>query len=37
VHSAYNSGTIPVSGSYPAFAEIRTIRVEEGRFHNEED
>jgi putative ABC transport system permease protein len=37
VHSAYNSGTILVAGSYPAFAEIRTIRVEEGRFYNEED
>jgi putative ABC transport system permease protein len=37
VHSAYNSGTILVAGSYPAFAEIRTIRVEEGRFYSEED
>lgn len=37
VHSAYNSGTILVAGSYPAFAEIRTIPVDEGRFYNEED
>jgi putative ABC transport system permease protein len=37
VRSSYNSGTILVAGSLPAFAEIRTIPVDEGRFYNDED
>jgi putative ABC transport system permease protein len=34
VHSNYNSGMLLVTGSLPAFAEIRTIPVAEGRFYN---
>jgi putative ABC transport system permease protein len=37
VRSAYNSGSLGVNGSLPAFAEIRTIPVAEGRFYNDED
>jgi putative ABC transport system permease protein len=37
VHSAFNSGTLLVTGSLPPFAEIRTIPVGEGRFYNDED
>jgi putative ABC transport system permease protein len=37
VRSLYNSATLLVVGSYPEFAELRTIPVEEGRFYNDED
>jgi putative ABC transport system permease protein len=37
VRSLFNSGTIPVVGSLPPFAEIRSITVAEGRFYNDED
>ncbi|HVH50289.1 MAG TPA: ABC transporter permease, partial [Candidatus Bathyarchaeia archaeon] len=37
VRSLFNSGTIPVVGSLPPFAEIRSITVAEGRFYNGED
>jgi putative ABC transport system permease protein len=34
VRSLYNNATPTVTGSYPPFAEIRSIRVEVGRFYN---
>jgi putative ABC transport system permease protein len=37
VHSLFNSGTIPTVGALPPFAEIRSIKVAEGRFYNDED
>jgi putative ABC transport system permease protein len=37
VHSDFNSGSLLVAGSLPAFARIRTIPVAEGRFYNVED
>lgn len=37
VRSRFNSGTILVTASLPAFQHIRTIPVERGRFHNLED
>ncbi|HNB73367.1 MAG TPA: ABC transporter permease [Acidobacteriota bacterium] len=37
VRSSYNSGTFLVTGSLPKFAEIRSIKVAEGRYCNEED
>jgi putative ABC transport system permease protein len=37
VRSSYNSGTLLVTGSWPPFAEIRTLPVTEGRFYNWED
>jgi len=35
--SLYNSASLLVTGSLPAFAEIRTIDIERGRFYNDED
>jgi putative ABC transport system permease protein len=37
VRSAYNSGSLTISGSLPEFAEIRSIGVAEGRYPNWED
>lgn len=37
LHSAYNSGDLLTVGSFPPFAEYRTIRVAEGRFYNTTD
>lgn len=37
VRSHYNSGSPNVVGSLPPFAQIRSIRVAEGRFYNWED
>lgn len=37
IHSNYNAALLLVNGSYPAFAEIRSIPVGEGRFYNWED
>ena len=37
VHSSYNTGLPIVTGSYPEFAEIRSIDIENGRFYNWED
>jgi putative ABC transport system permease protein len=37
VRSLFNSGTIPTVGSLPAFAEIRSVNVDQGRFYNDED
>ncbi|HSA92747.1 MAG TPA: ABC transporter permease [Terriglobales bacterium] len=37
IRSPYNDAAITVTGSDPAFADIRSIDVEEGRFYNEED
>ncbi len=37
VHSPYNSATLAISGSLPAFAYIRSIPVGEGRFYNAGD
>ena len=37
VHSNYNTGLPTVTGSYPEFAEIRSIGVAQGRFFNWED
>ena len=34
VRSLYNNATPEVTGSYPPFAEIRSIRVEAGRFYD---
>ena len=34
VRSLYNNATPIVTGSYPAFAEIRSITVQEGRFYD---
>lgn len=35
--SPHNSGTFLVTGSYPPFAEVRSINAAEGRFYNWED
>ncbi len=37
VHSAFNSGSLLVTGSLPPFADIRTIPVGSGRFYNQQD
>ena len=37
VRSPYNNATPIVTGSYPAFAEIRSIAVQEGRFYDLSD
>ncbi len=37
VRSLFNSGTIQTVGSLPAFSEIRSITVQDGRFYNEKD
>ncbi len=37
VRSRYNSAIPLVTGSLPAFAEIRTLEVAEGRFYNDQD
>lgn len=37
IHSSYNAGAQTVAGSYPPFAEVRTIDVGEGRFYNWND
>ncbi len=37
VTSPYNSASLLVTGSLPAFAEVRTIPIAEGRFYNDED
>lgn len=37
IRSRYNSGDLLVTGSLPAFAEVRSIHVAEGRFYDEGD
>src|SRR5262245_48639389 len=37
VRSAYNSGSLTISGSLPEFAELRSIGVAEGRYPNWQD
>jgi putative ABC transport system permease protein len=37
VRSDFNSGRFTVTGSHPVFQEIRTIKLEQGRFYNEAD
>ena len=37
VRSPFNSGSLLVTGSLPAFAQIRTIPVAAGRFYNQQD
>jgi len=37
VHSSYNSGMPTVTGSYPEFAEIRSIDIAQGRFYSWDD
>lgn len=37
IHSNYNASGQTVTGSYPAFADIRSISVSEGRFYNWND
>src|ERR1019366_7592858 len=37
VHSLYNNALPSVSGSYPPFAEIRSLSVQTGRFYNWSD
>ena len=37
VRSLYNSGNLLVTGSWPPFADIRTLPVDEGRYYNWED
>ena len=37
IHSNYNSALLLVAGSYPPFAEVRSIPVGDGRFYNWED
>jgi putative ABC transport system permease protein len=37
VRSPYNNGSFLITGSLPPFADIRSIRVGEGRFHNWSD
>ena len=37
VHSLFNSGTILTVGSLPAFREIRSVTVAQGRFYNDSD
>ncbi len=36
-HTAYNAAAFTVTGSMPAFAEIRSLDVAEGRFYNSDD
>ena len=36
-HSAYNAAAFLVTGSYPAFGEIRSLHVGSGRFYNQDD
>ncbi len=37
VRSLYNSGNILITGSFPEFAEVRSLPVAEGRFYDPED
>ena len=37
IRSAYNFASLLVSGSLPAFSEIRSIAIAEGRFYNDDD
>jgi putative ABC transport system permease protein len=37
VHSLYNNASPPVVGSLPPFAEVRSVKVAEGRFYNWDD
>lgn len=37
VQSAYNNGSPAVNGSLPPFAEVRSVKVAEGRFYNWDD
>ncbi len=37
VRSLYNNGSLLVTASLPAFADVRSIGVGEGRFYNDED
>src|SRR4051794_8463098 len=37
IRSNYNSAALMVTGSWPPFQEIRSIKVGEGRFYNDED
>jgi len=37
IRSLYNSGNNTVAGSYPPFAEIRTLPVAQGRFYDDRD
>ena len=37
IHSSYNAGAQTVAGSYPPFAEVRSVDVGEGRFYNWND
>ena len=37
VRSLYNGGNLLVTGSWPPFADIRTLPVDEGRYYNWED
>jgi putative ABC transport system permease protein len=37
VHSAFNSGSLLVTGSLPPFADVRSIPVATGRFYNWDD
>ncbi len=37
VQSSYNSASLTVTGALPAFAEIRSIDVAQGRFYNQKD
>lgn len=36
-HSAYNAAAFTVTGSYPAFGEIRSLTIASGRFYNQDD
>ena len=37
IRSLYNSGNNTVAGSYPPFAEVRTLPVAQGRFYDDQD
>src|SRR5512146_2450755 len=37
IHSNFNAASLLVTGSYPPFAEVRSIGVGEGRFYNWDD
>lgn len=37
IHSAYNNAALLVTGSYPSFAYIRSLDVEQGRFYDWDD
>jgi putative ABC transport system permease protein len=37
VRSLYNSGNLLITGSLPAFAEVRSVAVAQGRFYNDAD